>query len=394
VFSGFRTSFVFAHFFNHLVTALPAPMMPFIKQEFGLSYTQAGLVSAAFSLSYGISQLPAGYLTDRVGPRVMISISICGIGLSGLLIGLSHSYVLMLIFLVLMGISGGGYHPAAPPLLASTVPPAIRGKAFGFHMIGGTGAFFVAPLIAAGIAAAWGWRQSFIGLAIPSLIFGIAFYLLISRIIVPKKETAGITASETPLPYGWKRELALFIALAALVSSLSSSASFYTALFAQDRFGISAAAAAIFVAVLNSSGIWASPLGGYLSDRLGHIPAMLISCLAAGPIIYLLTVAPYGAGFVIVLLAWGALMSIRLPTTESYIMSRSSPKLRSTLFGVYYFSTQHGSGILTPLLGVLIDHIGFTSSFYILAVATLGVSLSIGAFLWRSRTKLVTGVAT
>lgn len=370
-------------------------MMPFIKQEFGLSYTQAGLVSAAFSLSYGISQLPAGYLTDRIGPRIMITISICGIGLSGLLIGLSHSYILMLIFLVLMGISGGGYHPAAPPLLASTVPPAIRGKAFGFHLIGGTGAFFIAPLIGAGIAAAWGWRQSFIGLAIPSLVFGIVFCLIISRVIVKKIETAGAKIDDAHQPSGWKLQLALFIALAAVVSSLSSSASFYTALFAQDRFEISAAVAAMYVSVLNSSGIWASPLGGYLSDRLGHIPALLISCLAAGPIIYLLTIAPHGAGFIIALLAWGALISIRLPTTESYIMSHSSPKLRSTLFGVYYFSTQHGSGILTPILGVLIDHIGFTYSFYILAAATLGATLVIGSFLWRSRTRLVgAGVKT
>jgi len=386
VFSGFRPSFVLAHFCNHLVTALPVPLMPFIKEEFNLSYTQAGLVSTAFVLSYGISQLPGGYLTDRIGLRNMISISICGIGLSGLLIGLTHSYVLMLVFLVMMGITGGGYHPAAPPLLAASVPPHIRGKAFGFHLVGGTSAFFLAPLIGAGIAVIWGWRGSFIALAIPTILFGIVFYWIISRSIM--KKNASVPAGEPvdpPRSPGWMRQLVLFLVLTALVSSLSSSTSTFAALFVLDRFGVTEAVAAMYVAILNSTGIWASPIGGYLSDRIGHIPALLISCLAAGPVIYFLTVAPYGAGFIVILLVWGALNSIRMPTTESYIMSRASAQRQSTLFGIYYFSTQHGSGILAPLLGVLIDRFGFNSSFSMVALTTLGLSLVIGAFLWRSR---------
>lgn len=199
---------------------------------------------------------------------------------------------------------------------------------------------------------------------------------------------------DPPRAAGWMRQLVLFLLLTALVSSLSSSTSTFAALFVHARFGITAAAAAIYVAILNSTGIWASPFGGYLSDRIGHIPALLISCLAAGPIIYLLTVAPYGAGFIITLLAWGALSSIRMPTTESYIMSRASSKRQSTLFGIYYFSTQHGSGILAPLLGVLIDHIGFTASFNIVAATTLGLSLVVGAFLWKSRDRVTAPVSS
>lgn len=352
-------------------------------------------MTSAFTLSYGISQLPAGFLTDRIGPRTMITISICGIGLSGLLIGITNSYILMLLFLVMMGIAGGGYHPAAPPLLAASVPPQIRGKAFGFHLIGGTGAFFLAPLIGAGIAATWGWHEAFLVLAIPTIIFGIAFYWFISRVVIKKTAAAAaeIKTEEPPRPAGWMRQLVLFLILTALISSLSSSASSFTALFVVDRFGVTAAAAAVYVGILNSTGIWASPLGGYLSDKIGHIPALLISCLAAGPVIFLLTVAPYGAGFIIVLLTWGALSSIRMPTTESYIMSRASANRQSTLFGIYYFASQHGSGILAPLLGVLIDHFGSTvAAFNVVAAATLGLTLLVGAFLWKSRDRTARNV--
>src|ERR1035437_1629095 len=106
MFSGFRPTFILAHFSNHLVMALMVPLMPFIRQEFNLDYTQSGFVMSAFTLSYGISQLPAGLIADRVGPRVMITISICGAGLSGILIGFSHSYILMMAFLIFMGITG------------------------------------------------------------------------------------------------------------------------------------------------------------------------------------------------------------------------------------------------------------------------------------------------
>jgi MFS family permease len=94
---------------------LPVPLLPLIRDEFALTNTLAGLVITLYTLSMGLSQLPSGLLADRIGPRRIISISILGIGLSGVLVGLTHSYYLMLAFLVLMGIAGGGYHPSTPP---------------------------------------------------------------------------------------------------------------------------------------------------------------------------------------------------------------------------------------------------------------------------------------
>lgn len=391
IFAGFSPPFVLAHFFNHIVTALPIPLLPWIRDEFSLTNTQAGLVITAYTLSMGLAQLPAGLLADRIGPRRIISISILGIGLSGILIGLTHSYYLMLAFLVLMGIAGGGYHPSAPPLLAASVPPKVLGKAFGFHLVGGNAAFFLAPLIGAGLASLWGWRAGFIGLGIPTVIFGIVFYYLISRIILKKnaavaeenkKETQQV---EPPRTSGWLRRLILFLILTALVSSLSVSLMSFMTLYAVDSFGISAAAAAILVAINNSTGLWASPIGGTVSDRLGHIPSLLISCLATGPIIFLMTITPYGVWFIVVLLFWGVMNSIRMPNTESFIINNVSVKRRSTILGIYYFSTHHGSGILAPVLGYIIDHYGYTTGFNLVAATALGLTIVVGAFLWQSR---------
>mgnify|MGYP002397206928 CR=1 FL=1 len=117
-----------AHFGHHLLTALPVPLLPMIRSDFALDYTQSGLVISAFSLSYGISQLPAGWLADHIGRRIMITIGICGVALAGLLVGLSQTYIMMIVFLVLMGMLGGGYHPSAPPIISASVEPKNRGR--------------------------------------------------------------------------------------------------------------------------------------------------------------------------------------------------------------------------------------------------------------------------
>jgi MFS family permease len=366
-----------------MVGALPVPLLPFIAMEFGLDNTHTGLVISAFSLASGVSQLPAGFLADRIGPKTMITVSICGIGLSGLLIGFSHSYIMMLVFLIFLGVFGGGYHPSAPPLLAASVPPAIRGKAFGFHLIGGNAAYFLGPLLAAGIAAIWGWRDAFISLAIPTIIFGIIFYLIISGSISKKIEAVKAKPEDKGGAPGWVRPMVLFIIVAALVSSLTMSASSFLSIFAVKQLGTSTAIAAILVAVFSSSGIWASPFGGLLSDRIGYIPAVLLSCLAAGPFIYLVAITPYGAGFIIALLIWGALNSVRLPAVESYIVSQSSPKRRSTILGIYYATSQHSTGILAPALGYFFDRFGYIPVLKVTALITLGVTLIVGSFLWR-----------
>jgi len=65
-----------------------------IRSDFALDYTQSGLVISAFSLAYGIGQLPAGWLADRIGRQVMITMGIIGVAAAGLLVGLSQTYIM------------------------------------------------------------------------------------------------------------------------------------------------------------------------------------------------------------------------------------------------------------------------------------------------------------
>ena len=376
-----------AHFSHHLLTALPVPLLPFIRNDFALDYTKAGLVNSAFSLSYGIGQLPAGWLADRIGPRIMITIGICGVALVGFLVGLSQTYVMLIALLALMGLVGGGYHPSAAPMISASVEPKNRGRALGFHLIGGSGSFFLAPLIAAAIAAAWGWRGSFIGLAVPTMIFGIIFYVLLGRRAKMSKTQQTITRhhDETPSPPGYIHRLVIFMILTTFTQAVTFSTVAFIPLFLVDHFGVGEGTAAAFISIIYSAGLWASPLGGYLSDRLGSVPVMLATCLITGPVIYLLNLVSYSLGIGALLLIIGIIIYIRMPASESYIIGQAPERHRSMVYGLYYFAGMEAGAVLTPVMGFFIDRFGFYSSFTIAGIAVGTMTLICSVFLWGKR---------
>jgi len=376
-----------AHFGHHLLTALPIPLSPLIRNDFNLDYTRTGLVISAFTLAYGFGQLPAGWLTDRIGPRIIITLGICGVAVAGLFVGFSYTYMMMVVFLVLMGIMGGGYHPAAPPMIAASVEPEKRGSALGFHLIGGSASYFLAPIIAAAIAVNWGWRGSFVGLAIPAMIFGIIFYLVLGRIesAEGKREKAVIADPEGLSKPGRVRRLVVFIILSTFLNTVVFAVASFIPLFLVDHFDIAEGKAAAAMAFMYSAGLWASPLGGYLSDRWGRVPVILTICLVAGPVIYAMNAVTDSMGIYAILVALGIIFYVRMPVSESYIVGQTSAKNRSTILGIYFFSGMEGGGVLTPVMGYMIDRFGFYASFTASGAVMLLGTLICALFLWNDR---------
>ncbi len=386
--TGFLPFFIVAHFVHHLLTALPIPLLPMIRSDFSLDYTQSGWVISAFNLAYGIGQLPAGWLADRIGPRIIITIGICGVALAGFFVGLSQTFVLMLFFLALMGFLGGGYHPSSSPLISALVRHQFQGQALGLHVIGGGASYFLGPLIAVTIASAFGWRGSFIGLAVPTLLFGFYFYLLLGKGTVsgPQPDIREIKAldPEEPVRRGQTRNLAIFIFLSTLTGAVIFSTVSFIPLYLVDRFAFSKANAGAWFAFLYSAGLWVGPIGGHLSDRWGRIPVLLTVCLLAGPILYLFQLAPGPGTIIFLLLLIGIVIYVRMPVSESYIIKKTSPRSRSTILGIYFFSSMEGGGVLTPVMGHLIDHYGFAVSFTIAGSILVAMTLVCGYFLLGS----------
>jgi MFS family permease len=358
--------FVLAHFSHHVITAITAPLLPLIRSTFDLSYTQAGFLLSAYTISYGIAHLPSGWLSGRIGPLFLILVGIVGVGASGLLAGVAWSFALLVTAQLLMGLSGSGYHPAASYFISRVTPPAKRGRALGIHVTGGSASYFLSPILAAMIAAAWGWRGSYITLAIPTILFGVVLSLLLSRVSRHNRQKPLKTeeqkgdASSVP----WVKVIA-FLALTTLGGALTGSVIGFIPLYLVDTYGVQEETAAGLLAIIFSAGIWVAPLAGYLSDRLGRLPMVIIASFAAGPVIILLNYMPLGFGFYALLLLIGIYIFVRMPVSEAYIYGEVPLRLRSTLLGVYFFGSSLGGGALTPVIGWIADHYSFLHSFWI-----------------------------
>lgn len=378
---------IVAHFSHHLTPALLQPLLPFIRDSFALDYTRAGWALSAYNLAYGISQLPGGWLADRLGSRLVIALGTAGVALLALLVGLAPNYLVMVILLMLLGVVGGGYHPAASPLVAASVAEKDRGRALGLHQIGGTASLFLTPLIAAALVTILNWRGTWITLAIATFAFGIVLYALLGRWQYASK-TKQVTSpeySDTTAATGRLRWLVPFLTLGIVLQVLLFSVASFIPLYVVDHLKGSKEAGAAFYALFYLAGLWAGPVGGYLADRLGKVPVMLAASFLAGPVLYLLGLVSLGWSLAVVLLIAGLLVYISMPISEAYIISHASARNRSTILGIYYFASRGGPGLTMPLIGYLSDRFGFSTSFTLVGGVILMAALVSSLFLWRSR---------
>lgn len=158
---------------------------PFLKTDLSLTDRQLGLVFSAFALGYALAQPFAGRLADRYGARAAIAV---GIVLWSVLTsltaaitpGLAGAFGLLLTARLLLGVGESIIFPASNRLIANWIPPKERGFANGLVFAGvGLGAGIAPPLITTAIAAdgwRWGfWLCAMIGVAI------LLIWLFVSR---------------------------------------------------------------------------------------------------------------------------------------------------------------------------------------------------------------------
>jgi MFS family permease len=369
------------------MSALPQPLLPLIQSEFNLSYTRSAFVQSSFAWTYGLAQIPAGFLADRIGTRVLLIIGICGVAVAGILIGLSQTYTMMLVFLVAMGILGGGYHPAAAPMVSASVPLENRGQALGFHEIGASASFLITPLVAASIASAWSWRGAFISLAIPTFLIGM-FLLRSTR---RSKTVTGVEKEGVQVGDGEalskikKFRLVVFLLLSVLTGGIVSSVFAFITLYAVNEFGATTVGAASLLSLQSFAGMLTSPVAGYLSDRFGRVPIIIATSLLGAFVVYMLNQASYYWGIAALMVLLGIATYSRMPVSEAFIISHTTLRNRSTIYGIYYSSMTEAGAVFAPIMGYLIDNYGFSNCFTWAAITIVAITLVCSYFLRGSR---------
>jgi MFS family permease len=384
--------FILAHAAHHFLMALQQPLLPSIRDYFDVeSYAGASVVPMSFAFTSATGQIIAGWLNSRWGPTVLIMIGTLGVAVAGVLVGISPTYVVLIVFLMLMGLLSGGYHPAATPLISASVDPQIRGRALGFHLVGGNGAFFISPIIAGVIVNAFGeangWRYSYLFLAIPTVVFALIFlFYLLKR--GGKAHAASIQQhipDEKPPQPGYRRRLIAFLVMMVIGGGVGMSIMPLLTLYMTDDLGASNALAGGLMSVVFSSGLWAGPVGGFISDKIGSVKVIVITGLLSGILIYALKWVSLGPSLYAVLFFHGLNMALRMPVTEVFIMSQATAQSRTKVFGIYYATMQYTGAIFVLPGGYLVDRFGFQAIFTWAAVGITIVAIITAFFIWDAK---------
>jgi sugar phosphate permease len=272
------TLVVLSQVFHVLTFGGVALLLPLIREDLQISFSQAGMLSAAVTLTYAIGQIPAGYLSDRFGPKRLFFIGLFGWSALSLTLGLVHTFWLA----VLNQLAAGAFRALlfAPglSLLAAWFPPERRATAISLYMVGGFAGTVVLSLIGPLLANYLGWRPTFIGFA----LLGIACALVFRSLATEKthKQSGPHMSMLEALHLFQHRILWVCSAIQFVRFSVVTSFNFWLpSLLVADR-GFSLPAAGLVVAMSAAFTAPSNALGGYVSDRLRNPPLVIGGSLA------------------------------------------------------------------------------------------------------------------
>lgn len=163
---------IFAWMTNYLVRIGLSPVLVPIMREFGLSFSQAGLLATAFFYAYTFMQLPAGVLGDWIGKKKILVLAPLWWGMMSLATGLAPTFGHLFLARFLTGVGQGTYFGNDRPVIAAYTPPEKMGFGQGVSFTGLGVGMALGISLAGLIADRWGWRMVFLLFAIPSLLAG------------------------------------------------------------------------------------------------------------------------------------------------------------------------------------------------------------------------------
>ena len=149
-------------FMAALDSAIVGPVLPALREAFGVDNRTAGLLTTVFSLSSMCSTALMAYFSDRHGRRPVYLVSVALFAIGSLLIAAAPSFDLLLVGRVIQGIGAGGIAPVASAVIGDVFTAERRGRILG--LIGATHgmAFVLGPPLATVLTSTLGWRWLFL----------------------------------------------------------------------------------------------------------------------------------------------------------------------------------------------------------------------------------------
>jgi MFS family permease len=186
-----------------------------IQNELGLSNTQMGVVLMAFTLAYGLFEVPTGRWGDRFGSRAVLTRIVVWWSAFTALTGACTGLGTLLSVRFLFGAGEAGAYPNVARVIAHWFPPRERGRVQGLFMASSLTGGMAAPVLAGYLIAVWGWRGTFAAFGVVGLAWSAAFAAWFcddpaAHPAVNAAERALIGAAPAPLPHApvpWRAAL-------------------------------------------------------------------------------------------------------------------------------------------------------------------------------------------
>jgi MFS family permease len=286
-----------------------------------------------------------GVLADRVSRKKLLSIGLLVNALGFVGLAFAPNYGVAIACVIIAGLGGSFYHPAATALIARLYPKET-GKALGKVALGASFGFFIAPLY-----AGWrskistfhgvdlphflaGWRGAVFELGVAGVIGTVLFFLVAKESPAPqtKKESAEPKEKLFATPLLWTFFLAASFVFCLRDFAGSGMASLGS-LFLQHAHGYDAMQTGLALSCIYLASMISNPLFGHLSDR-GRSGLAAILLIAAAITIY---VFPHAQPrwFPILLAAYGFFFMATYPIVEASLMESVHDSVRGRVFGCF-----------------------------------------------------------
>lgn len=152
--------------------------LAYIGKDFNVGAAALGMTASSFFLGYTIMQIPGGFLTDRLGSKRMIIVTLLLWSLLTIVTGIAWSLISLIVIRFLFGLAEGPYPSAALKQISENYSEKEKSQATSALISSNYAGAAVAPLIIVPIIAASGWRSSFVWLGIGGLGLMLIYYLL------------------------------------------------------------------------------------------------------------------------------------------------------------------------------------------------------------------------
>ncbi|KHK61343.1 MFS transporter [Pseudomonas frederiksbergensis] len=273
-----------AHLINDLIQAVLPSIYPMLKDSYGLTFTQVGLITLTFQLTASLLQPWVGYHTDRhPKPWLLPAGTVCTL-IGIVMMSMVGSFALILLAAALIGIGSSTFHPEASRV-ARLASGGRYGLAQSTFQVGGNAGSAFGPLLAAAIIIPYGQGNvAWFGLFALFALFVLyrisrwyANHLNLFKLKQGQAATHGLSKG---------RVMSALVVLGLLVFSkyfyMASFTSYFT-FYLIEKFDLSVASSQLHLFLFLGAVAAGTFFGGPIGDRIGRKAVIWFSILGVAP---------------------------------------------------------------------------------------------------------------